>query len=92
MSHTGVDVIDFILLAIWPVIALFVIEILYRIIHFANWIKLGTQATILVGFAISYIVLLPTPHIFTALVLIALAVALVYQARKSALDPKSVRY
>lgn len=92
MSHTGVDVIDFLLLAIYPVIALLGIEIIRRVVHFANWIKLAAQAVVCVTFAVAYIVALPTPHWLTAIVLVALAVALGYQARRAALDPASVSY
>lgn len=92
MSHTGVDVIDFLLLAAYPTAALLVIELVRRAARFANWIKLGVQAVVCVAFATAYIVALPTPHWLTSIVLVALAVALGYQARRAALDPASVSY
>ncbi len=92
MSHTGVDVIDFLLLATWPAVALLVIEGVWRLIHTPKWTKLTTQAITCVAFAVAYVTALPTPHWLTSLVLVALAVALVYQARRAALDPSRVSY
>jgi hypothetical protein len=86
MSHLDVDVIDFLLLTIYPVAGLFVIEIVSRAAKFANWIKLVAQGAVSVGFGIAYVTLI-TAHWLTALVLFALAVALFYQARISKLKP-----
>jgi hypothetical protein len=86
MSHLDVDVIDFLLLTIYPVAGLFVIEIVSRAAKFANWIKLAAQGAVSVGFGIAYVTLI-TAHWLTALVLFALAVALFYQARISKLKP-----
>lgn len=86
MSHLDVDVIDFLLLTIYPVVGLFAIEIVSRIAKFANWIKLVAQGAVSVGFGIAYVTLI-TAHWLTALVLFALAVALFYQARISKLKP-----
>lgn len=86
MSHLDVDVIDFLLLTIYPVVGLFVIEIVSRIAKLANWIKLVAQGVVSVGFGIAYVTLI-TAHWLTALVLFALAVALFYQARISKLKP-----
>lgn len=86
MSHLDVDVIDFLLLTIYPVVGLFVIEIVSRIAKLANWIKLVAQGAVSVGFGIAYVTLI-TAHWLTALVLFALAVALFYQARISKLKP-----
>ena len=41
MSHIDVDVIDFVLLTVYPVAALFVIEMIFRVIKLKNWIKLA---------------------------------------------------
>ncbi len=92
MSHTGVDVIDFLLLATYPAVALLGVELVHRLVHMAKWAKLAVQAAISVAFAVAYVVALPTPHWLTAIVLIALAAALGYQARRAALDPASVSY
>jgi hypothetical protein len=90
MSHLDVDVIDFLLLTIYPVAALFVVEIVSRIIKLASWVKLITQGAVSVGFAVAYVTLI-TVHWLTAIVLFALAIALFYQAKIAKLKPgKSV--
>ena len=86
MSHLNVDVIDFLLLTIYPVAGLFIVEMVSRAIKLKNWIKLISQAMLSIGFAIAYLTLI-TAHWLTALVLFALAAALFYQARLSKLKP-----
>jgi hypothetical protein len=90
MSHLDVDVIDFLLLTIYPVAALFIVEIISRAIKLASWVKLITQGAVSIGFAIAYVTLI-TAHWLTAIVLFALAIALFYQAKIAKLKPgKSV--
>lgn len=91
MSHLNVDVIDFLLLTIYPVAGLFIVEMASRVIKLKNWIKLITQAVLSIGFAIAYLTLI-TAHWLTALVLFALAAALFYQARLSKLKPGRTMY
>jgi hypothetical protein len=91
MSHLNVDVIDFLLLTIYPVAGLFIVEMASRVIKLKNWIKLITQAVLSIGFAIAYLTLI-TAHWLTALVLFALAAALFYQARLSKLKPGRPMY
>lgn len=86
MSHLDVDVIDFLLLTIYPVMALFVVEMISRAIKLAGWVKLATQGIISVGFAIAYVTLI-TAHWLTSIVLLALAIALLYQAKIAKLKP-----
>ncbi|MGQ0772044.1 MAG: hypothetical protein ACT4NT_04655 [Nitrososphaerota archaeon] len=86
MSHLDVDVIDFLLLTIYPVIALFAVEMVSRAIKLAGWVKLATQGIISVGFAIAYVTLI-TAHWLTSIVLLALAIALLYQAKIAKLKP-----
>jgi hypothetical protein len=45
----------------------------------------------MVAFAIAYMTVI-TPHVLTALCLVALAGALFYQARRSKIDPKKSDY
>ena len=65
MSHPGsVDIIDFVLLTIYPVGGLFIIEILSRIISkvgkpVPSWLKLSIQGVTMVGFAVAYTIFLP---------------------------------
>jgi len=108
MSHPGsVDIIDFVLLTIYPVGGLFIIEILSRIISrtskpVPSWLKLSIQGVTMVGFAVAYTVFLPffinqgtntaEPHTITAFCLLALAVALFYQARRAKIDPEKSLY
>lgn len=110
MSHPGsVDIIDFVLLTIYPVGGLFIIEILSRIISRAgkpvpSWLKLSIQGIIMVAFAVAYTVFISMlttssdpeiyaePHWLSAFVLIALAVTLFYQARRSKQDPTKSDY
>ena len=109
MSHPGsVDIIDFILLTIYPVGALFIIEILSRIISRTikpnpSWIKLSIQGITMIGFTVAYTVFMPhftnqdkahnvEPHTITAFCLLALAVALFYQARRAKTNPEKSLY
>jgi len=109
MSHPGsVDIIDFVLLTIYPVGALFIIEILSRIISrtakpVPSWLKLSIQGITMVGFSVAYLAFIPffinqdkahsaEPHAITAFCLLALAVALFYQARRAKIDPEKSLY
>jgi len=95
------------LLTIYPVGGLFIIEILSRIISRAgkpvpSWLKLSIQGITMVGFAIAYTVFLPffisqdthtaEPHTITAFCLLALSVALFYQARRAKMNPENSIY
>ena len=108
MSHPGsVDIFDFVLLTIYPVGALFIIEILSRIISrttkpVPSWLKLTIQGITMVGFAVAYTAFMPflinqdvytvEPHAITAFCLLALASALFYQARRAKTNPKKSLY
>ena len=108
MSHPGsVDIIDFVLLTIYPVGALFIFDILSRVIGksskpIPSWLKLSIQGITMVGFAVAYTVFLPIiinqethtvePHTITAFCLFALAVALFYQARRAKINPEKSLY
>ena len=91
MSHLDVDIIDFIILTIIPVAALFVIEMICRAIKVVSWIKLIIQGIMMVAFAVGYMTVI-TPHVLTALCLLALSGALFYQARRAKIDPKKSQY
>ena len=110
MSHAGsVDIIDFVLLTIYPVGALFIVEIISRAINktrtvVPSWVKLSIQGIIMVAFAVAYTVFISMlttstdpeiyaePHWLSAFVLLALAVTLFYQARRSKQDPTKSDY
>jgi len=109
MSHPGsVDIVDFVLLTIYPVGGLFIIEILSRIISktgkpVPSWLKLSIQGITMVGFSVAYLAFIPffinqdkahsaEPHTITAFCLLALAVALFYQARRAKINPEKSLY
>ena len=94
MSHTGVDVIDFLFYTIYPVIGIFIVEIISRLFKIPKWIKLWTQAVVSIGFGIYYWFILQAPQNFplTAMVMFALAIALVYQGRRAKISPEKSPY
>ena len=94
MSHTGVDVIDFLLYTIYPVIGIFVVEAVSRLIKIPKWAKLWIQAAVSAGFGVYYWFILPAPQNFplTAMVMFALALALVYQGRRAKISPDKSPY
>ncbi len=94
MSHTGVDVIDFLLYTIYPVIGIFIVEAISRVVKAPKWIKLWVQAAVSIGFGIYYWFILPAPQNFplTALVMFALALALIYQGKRAKISPEKSPY
>jgi hypothetical protein len=94
MTHTGVDVVDFLLYTIYPVIGIFAVEVVSRATKSSKWIKLWIQATVSIGFGIYYWFVLPSPHNFplTGMVLFALAVALIYQGKRAKISPDKSHY
>lgn len=93
MSHTGVEVFDFLLITIYPVIGIFAVEMASRAARAPKWAKLWTQAAVSVGFAAAYFTF-PGDEKFplTAVVLLALAVALLYQGRRARVSPDRSPY
>jgi hypothetical protein len=94
MSHTGVEVFDFLLYTIYPVIGIFLVEVVSRLVKSPKWIKLWIQAIVSVGFGIYYWFILPAPQNFplTAMVMFALAIALIYQGRRAKISPDKSPY
>ena len=94
MSHTGVDVIDFLFYTIYPVIGIFAIEAISRLAKIPKWIKLWVQAAVSIGFGVYYWFILPAPQNFplTAMVMFALAIALLYQGRRAKISPDKSPY
>ena len=94
MSHTGVDVIDFLLYTIYPVIGIFLVEGASRLARAPKWAKLWAQAAVSAGFGAYYWFVLPAPQNFplTAIVLFALALALAYQGRRARISPDKSPY
>lgn len=86
-----VGFVEYFEIIIYPVVALFLIEMISRAARIPNWIKLLAQAVSCVGFGVVYL----TMHVsqwLTGGVLLALAIALFYQAKLSKLDPKKALY
>lgn len=82
MSHLDVDIVDFILLTIYPTISLLIIELIYKFIKTNLKHKLLLQSSMLIIFGISYLVVIE-PHWLTSIVLFSLAAVLLYQAKNS---------
>lgn len=94
MSHTGVEVFDFLLYTIYPVIGIFAVEVASRLVKAPKWIKLWTQAIVSIGFGVYYWFILPAPQNFplTAVVMFALAITLIYQGRRAKISPDKSPY
>jgi len=94
MAHTGVEVFDFLLYSIYPVIGLLAIEAISRLIKAPKWIKLWVQAAVSISFGVYYWFVLPAPQNFplTAMVMFALAIALIYQGRRAKISPEKSPY
>jgi len=94
MSHTGVDVIDFLFYTIYPVIGIFVVEMISRLIKAPKWIKLWTQAIVSFSFGTYYWFILPAPQNFplTAMVMFVLGIALIYQGKRAKISPDKSPY
>ena len=104
MSHPGsVDIIDFLAFTIYPFIALGVIELISRAIKLPSWKKLSVQGIVMIILSIIYIIfpsMIVTqennthvePLWMSILVMLALAVTLFYQARRSKIDPTKSDY
>ena len=89
--HNGIDLDVYFLIILYPVAGLFIIEMIFRVTKIANWIKLLTQAVMCMGFAIGYLTM-QVAHWLTAAVLLALSIALFYQAKLSKLNPQKALY
>ena len=104
MSHPGsVDIIDFLAFTIYPFIALIIIEFSSRAIKLPSWNKLSTQGVSMIILSIIYAVfpsMIVTqennthvePLWMSIVVMLALAVTLFYQARRSKIDPSKSDY
>ncbi|MEK6956533.1 MAG: hypothetical protein AABX15_02395 [Thermoproteota archaeon] len=91
MSHLDIDVVDFLLITIYPVIGLFIVEIISRKLKIPSWSKLITQGIISAAFAVTYVTVI-TAHWLTSVVLFALSIALFYQARRAKIHPDKSIY
>jgi len=94
MSHTGVEVFDFLLFSIYPVFGILAVELISRLIKAPKWIKLWVQAVVAIGFGVYYIFILLPPKNFplTGAVMFILAIALIYQGRRAKISPEKSPY
>ena len=104
MSHPGsVAIIDFLAFTIYPFIALGIIELISRGIKLPSWKKLSTQGVAMIVLSVIYVVapaIIVTregqthvePLWMSIVVMLALAVTLFFQARRSKLDPSKAEY
>ena len=104
MSHPGsVDIIDFLAFTIYPFLALGIIELISRAIKISSWKKLSVQGVSMIILSVIYVVspsMIVTqehnthvePLWMSILVMLALAVTLFYQARRSKIDPTKAEY
>ena len=104
MSHPGsVDIIDFLAFTIYPFLALGIIELISRAIKISSWKKLSVQGVSMIILSVIYVVspsMIVTqennvhvePLWMSILVMLALAVTLFYQARRSKIDPSKTEY
>ena len=86
--------VDFLLYTMYPVAAIFAVELASRAARAPKWAKLWAQAAASAGFGAYYWFVLPEPRNFplTALVLLALAAALAYQGRRARVSPDMSPY
>ena len=104
MSHPGsVDIIDFLAFSIYPFLALGIIELISRAIKISSWKKLSVQGVSMIILSVIYVVspsMIVTqennvhvePLWMSILVMLALAVTLFFQAKRSKLDPTKSDY
>lgn len=89
MTHNGIDIDQFILLAIYPTIAFFVIGIIAKRISLAEPLKYAIQASNSIIFAVVYFLAIPKGGAQgLATVLILFGGVLILMARKSLLHTK----
>ena len=104
MSHPGsVDIIDFLAFTIYPFLALGIIELISRAIKISSWKKLSVQGVSMIILSVIYVVspsMIVTqennthvePLWMSIVVMLALAVTLFFQAKRSKLDPTKAEY
>mgnify|MGYP001389901421 FL=1 len=104
MSHPGsVDIIDFLAFTIYPFITLGAIELISRVIKIPSWKKLSIQGISMIVLSILYVVsptmiITQKNHVYveplwmSILVMLALAVTLFFQARRTRIDPTKAEY
>jgi hypothetical protein len=89
LPHNGVDIDQYILLTIYPIVAFFVIALLGKKFKLDEVFKYFFQGLSCILFAIFYIILIPRGGAQgLAIVLILFGVLLFFMARKQKISPK----
>ena len=89
MTHNGIDIDQFILLTIYPAVALFSISLVSKKIHIKIHKQYIMQAITCISFAIVYIINIPNGGAQgLAIVLIIFSIILFMMARKHKLEPE----
>jgi hypothetical protein len=89
LTHNGIDIDQFILLAVYPTITFFIIGIIAKRLSIGEPLKYGVQASSSIIFAVVYFLAIPNGGAQgLATVLILFGVILFLMARKSLLPTK----
>jgi hypothetical protein len=80
MSHTDIDVVTHLFLALYPAAALFGVEMVSKLVKLEQWIKYLIQGFVCIAFAVAFVTLIDATGI--AIMLIILAPALFVQAKR----------
>ena len=87
MTHNGVDIDQFLLLAFYPTVAFFVVGYVGKKLALSDFMKYGFQSLTSFTFSITYFVLVPHGNAQgIAVVLLLFGILLLVIARKSKLD------
>jgi hypothetical protein len=87
MTHNGVDIDQFLLLAIYPTVAFFAVGYLGKKLSLSDFFKYGLQSLTSFSFSIGYFILVPNGNAQgIAIVLMLFGILLLVIARKHKLD------
>lgn len=87
MTHNGVDIDQFLLLAIYPTVAFFAVGYLGKKLSLSDFFKYGLQSLTSFAFSIAYFILIPNGNAQgIAIVLMLFGILLLVIARKHKLD------
>jgi hypothetical protein len=87
MTHNGVDIDQFLLLAIYPTVAFFMVGYLGKRLALTDFLKYGLQSLTSFAFSISYFIFVPNGNAQgIAVVLLLFGILLLIVARKYKLD------
>lgn len=92
MTHNGIDIDEFILLAIYPTVVIFGIGYAARKINMGESLKYAIQAAASITFSIIYLITIPNGGAQgLALVLMLFGLVLFFMARKYKINPDADR-